>query len=476
MVASASEIRPGYESAVMFDSPAGNRVAAHLRGLTWHSAAFEVPGAWPSMRLSERIREVQIWAAGLRVYRGPGVVTALVDAGTGYVGEIKLDPEGVNRALVGSNGHLHASGFADLGRFLSDWQAACRLQPEYKAAVADLHSFLSELRLWLKQGQLVLTANAEGQARSRIREWVEQLSPQVTQVLGELFRRYEEAAAKIEAPLVPAHYRFARQLLHALLLGSPFVRRSFQKPLGYAGDYEVVNMMFRDPFEAETPLGMLVNAYALQLPPILGHRNRILHLKRLLQEECVRWGDRTGRLRVFSLGCGPAHELQQFLAESPLSDRIEAVLTDFNTETIEHTRRVLEEIRRRHGRQSAIRLIRQSAQEFIREAERDAGDTPPEMYDLAYCAGLFDYLSDRVCRRLLEILYARLRPGGVLLATNVDDHPARYEMECFLDWHLIYRDTEAMRALAPQSCPPEMVTVWREPAGVNVFLEMRKPV
>ncbi|MGA4645103.1 class I SAM-dependent methyltransferase [Limisphaera sp. 4302-co] len=468
------ELPAGYESAVVFEAPLGARVAAHLRRLSWHSAAFEVPGSWPALRISERIPCVRIWAAGLQVYTGPGVVTALVDAGTGYVGELKLDPEALNRALVGHNGKLYSRALQTFDTFLKDWQAACRLLPEYKVAVADLHSFLSELRLWLKQGQLAASVGAAAEDGSGLREWAARLSPRVTEALGQLFRRYEEAASRIEPALVEVHYRFGRQLIHHVLLCSPFVRRSFQKPLGYSGDYEVVNMMFRDPLQGETILGMLINAYALQLPPIAGHRNRIAYLKRILQEEAARVVAEGNRPRIFSLGCGPAHEIQQFLAESPLSDFLDATLADFNEETLAHTERVLEEQARRFARRPRIRFLRQSAQEFIREAERLRGEEPAEGYDVAYCAGLFDYLSDRVCRRLLEILYQKLRPGGLLIATNVDHHAARYEMECFLDWHLIYRDTSAMAALVPPNCPAHCVSIKRESTGVNIFLEVRK--
>ncbi len=43
--------------------------------------------------------------------------------------------------------------------------------------------------------------------------------------------------------LVPVHQAFGKRHLHPLILGSPFVYRTLQKPLGYAGDYEMVNMM-----------------------------------------------------------------------------------------------------------------------------------------------------------------------------------------------------------------------------------------
>jgi extracellular factor (EF) 3-hydroxypalmitic acid methyl ester biosynthesis protein len=97
-------------------------------------------------------------------------------------------------------------------------------------------------------------------------------------------------------------------------------------------------------------------------------------------------------------------------------------------------------------------------------------------YDFVYCAGLFDYLSDRICRRLLEVFYDLLAPGGLLVATNVDSsNPSRVWMEYVVDWHLVYRDQEQFLKLAPDRAPPGSAQVKADDTGVNIFLEVRKP-
>jgi extracellular factor (EF) 3-hydroxypalmitic acid methyl ester biosynthesis protein len=102
-------------------------------------------------------------------------------------------------------------------------------------------------------------------------------------------------------------------------------------------------------------------------------------------------------------------------------------------------------------------------------------------YDFVYCAGLFDYLTDSVCKRLMNYFYDMLAPGGLLLSTNVTDilnrsRPFRYSMEYILDWHLIYREGQAMNKLAPDRAPADTVKVITDDTGVNVFLEIRRPL
>ena len=97
-----------------------------------------------------------------------------------------------------------------------------------------------------------------------------------------------------------------------------------------------------------------------------------------------------------------------------------------------------------------------------------------ETYDLVYCAGLFDYLSDGVCRKMMEIFYDLVAPGGLLITTNVAaNNPVRNMMEYVCAWNLIYSDAPQLASLRPQAGGQFRVT--SDPTSVNVFLEVRKP-
>ncbi|MEY2465929.1 MAG: extracellular factor 3-hydroxypalmitic acid methyl ester biosynthesis protein, partial [Verrucomicrobiota bacterium] len=128
----------------------------------------------------------------------------------------------------------------------------------------------------------------------------------------------------------------------------------------------------------------------------------------------------------------------------------------------------------RFGHRTQIQLIKKTAHQLIKQGERSVTSSQTEKYDLVYCAGLFDYLSDKVCRKLMNIFYDMLAPGGLLLATNVDDHPSQNEMEYFLEWTLIHRNNEKMLGLAPEKAKPDDVKLIRDPSGINIFLEVRQ--
>ena len=59
--------------------------------------------------------------------------------------------------------------------------------------------------------------------------------------------------------------------------------------------------------------------------------------------------------------------------------------------------------------------------------------------------GLFDYLSPRVARAVLNKLYQLLIPGGELLVGNYHvKNKDRWYMAYWMDWELVYRTEEEL--------------------------------
>jgi extracellular factor (EF) 3-hydroxypalmitic acid methyl ester biosynthesis protein len=94
---------------------------------------------------------------------------------------------------------------------------------------------------------------------------------------------------------------------------------------------------------------------------------------------------------------------------------------------------------------------------------------------LVYCAGLFDYLADPICKQLMEVFYELAAPGGLVISTNVHvNNPSRGWMEYMVDWFLEYRDAAQMKALIPELAEMDQTRIFIEPSGVNVFTEIIK--
>jgi extracellular factor (EF) 3-hydroxypalmitic acid methyl ester biosynthesis protein len=452
----------------------GNEIHATVVRMTRYAAVFEIYNPALVLRTSEVITDFKIVVRDRSIYSGRAVVRSLVNAGLTVVCEVTLAETGwmdvaFAEEMVG-NGRLQS----EFNGFIQEWQKLYKILPEYKVVIADIQSFLADLRLWLDQVELGIRSAPAGDRAKVEQDVVHQLHGSVVPMINELFDRFENVAAGVGDDLRPGHVLFGRRQLHPLLLCSPFVYRTFAKPLGYAGDYEMVNMMFRDASEGGSLFAKMVNSYALQLPPILAHRNRITYLCDKLVEESLRVARQQRPLRVFNLGCGPAHEIQQYLAKGSVTDVADFMLADFNEETAGHTAAKLNDIKKQFGSRAKIQVVKRTAHQLIKNSDRAVQSPNAEQYDMIYCAGLFDYLSDKVCRKLMDVFYGMLAPDGLLLATNVDDHPSQNEMEYFLEWNLIHRNADQMKTLAPEKSDPERLKLMRDPTGVNIFLEIRK--
>jgi len=461
------------ESLVTFQGNQGMETRGSMLRLGRYAATFELYGADTVVRASEVLADFKIIWQSRTLYSGRAIVRSFVNTGTATVCEVTLEDSWVDVDF--STTAIPGSLCDQFKEFIREWEKLYRVMPEYKVVLADLQTFLADLRLWLNQVELGIHASPSGDRLELERDVLNQLAPSVVPAISHLFERYERVAEGIDPDLVPAHEAFGKRQLHPLLLSSPFVYRTYVKPLGYAGDYEMVNMMFRDPAVGGSLFSKMVNVYALKLPPILAHRNRITFLTERLVAESLRLAARAKPMRVFNLGCGPAQEIQQFLTQHQLSNQAAFTLMDFNDETVSHCTNVLAGLKRDHQRSTQLHFAKKSVHQFLKQAGRVVINSESQQYDLVYCAGLFDYLADNVCRKLMDLLYDLVAPGGLLLATNVTTNPARNEMECFLEWHVIHRTGEQMRSLSPRRADPGNLSLMQDATGVNLFLEVRKP-
>ncbi|HWX22120.1 MAG TPA: class I SAM-dependent methyltransferase [Candidatus Binatia bacterium] len=464
----------GKETLVTFRANQGLDMRGSLLRVSQHQIVFETYAATTVLRLSEVLEELKLFVNGQLLYVGRGIVTNLIHSGVALVCEAQLQEAWFNPELVYaglSPERLHA----EFDGFFLDWQKHFLVRREYRLFVSELQSFFHDLRLWLEHIELGLRSMPSSDSHSREQELSQELGPRALSVFTSFVDRFEELGASLEPETVPAHQAYMRRQLHPLVLCAPWVYRTVTKPLGYAGDYEMVNMMFRNAFEGASLFAKVVNFCFLHQGAVLSHRNRIDYLVQKLVAEDLRLR-RAGRgLRVFSLGCGPAVEVQRFLADRPPGNEASFDLLDFNEETLQYARSAVESAARKNGSAPTVRPIKKSIAAIIKESSRSSPNSSAAQYDLIYCAGLFDYLTDQVCRRLLDAAFNRLAPGGLLVATNVTPaNPHRRGMEHILDWNLVYRDAQRMRGLRPAAAPEEL-DACSDLSGVNIWIEIRKP-
>lgn len=451
----------------------GQQISANVLRLRRYSATFEVYNPFSLLQLSEVLHGFQIRLDDRVVYSGDAIVSNLVNTGILLICEVTL-----NDAWLDIDFLSDREGTLPLDRqfssFLTEWKTANQVDPQFKMITADLQSLLVGLQRWMEHADLGLRTTSTGELDELEEKTLRSLEGQLAEQVHEAMEEFEISARSIPKENQATHKFYVRRQIHPLVLCSPFAYRTFYKPLGYAGDYEMVNMMLRSPYEGASLFAKSINSALLQTAPVEAHRNRITYLIKILAEAAEKSGNR--KARILNLGCGPAHEIQRFIRTSELSNRCEFTLLDFNDETLRFTGECLNDLKNQYGRDTEVHTIKRSVHQLLKQANTGDADMDWDNYDLVYCAGLFDYLSQRVCRRLTDVFFKLVRPGGKVVVTNVSSsNPSIGWMEYLLEWNLVYRNDDEMRDLVPKNVHPEAATVLADTTGVNLFLEVNKP-
>jgi extracellular factor (EF) 3-hydroxypalmitic acid methyl ester biosynthesis protein len=461
----------GSENEVTFQANGGAESHAKLARLTRHAVTFEAANLATTLRTSEVLGNFKITADNRVIYFGRAVVSNVIHTGESLMVEAKLDDLGSETAYF-----LPAPGFDSNPQeayqsFFQAWQKNYRISSEFKVLVTDVESYLTNVRHWLEEIEFGLKAQADKSIQERA--ILETVAPKIITAFNGQHERFEEIIYALPPESRGAHQDFVRQHWHKLFLGAPFAHRTYHKPIGYAGDYEMMNMIHRNQPEGRSLYEKLIHLLLVSQWPAKSVRNRIAHLGEHILNETARIA-RTGKIaRILNVGCGPAREIQNFLKETQLSDQAEFTLIDFNEETLAYASQKLVEAKLQFSRQTQIRTQQISVYELLKRTQRKSDDA--EKFDLIYCAGLFDYLAPDTGRALMELWFDSLSPSGLLLIANMDDSkPFRNFIEFILDWQLIYRDSREIFSLVPERCR-ETTSVIAEPTSVNLFLHIRKP-
>lgn len=459
------------QSVITCRNSQGTELTANLLRIKRYSVVFEVYNPYSILQLSEVLSDFRIMASRRLLYHGKAVVSNLLNTGIVLVCEATLEDGWVELDFLSA-----VSGTGDLkdqfGSFMQEWKSANQVRDPFKLVVADMVNMFSGLQHWMTGvdvGIRTTVTRSRDELEKEIFSGVQEQA--ITEVMP-FWERLEDVAAEVTEAEVSLHKAYLRRELHPIVLCSPFIYRTYTKPLGYAGDYEMVNMMLRSPYEGSSAFAKLLNFALLHTEPVVAHRNRIDYLVETLRNETLRRVQK-GRTRVFNLACGPAVEVGRFLRNHEESDLTDFDLLDFNLETLEYTRERLTEARMSAGREAHLRFFQRSVNQILRAAAQGTEDDELKDYDVVYCAGLFDYLSQRVCQRLVDLFCRMAKPGGLVIVTNVAaSNPRRACMEYLMEWNLIHRDIDEMNDLIPADIPVKRTDVKADSTGVNLFLEI----
>lgn len=245
------------------------------------------------------------------------------------------------------------------------------------------------------------------------------------------------------------------------LLSQTIAPKILLKPRGYAGDFEVIDCIYTSAL-AECPQQRPWDDYFHSLNAISAVKHRKSYFQRVVSS-AVAASVQCGAdcPRILNVASGPGRDMLEWLSANPtVQAKIECV--EMDADAIKFATELC------HQHRDRVQFHHANALRF-----KPAGE-----YALIWSAGLFDYLNDGLFVRLLRRLLNHTLPGGEVVIGNFGSYnPSRDCMELLGDWVLEHRSPEHLRELALEAGASEGdISIGREPACVNLFLHVRKPM
>jgi SAM-dependent methyltransferase len=355
------------------------------------------------------------------------------------------------------------------------------LPAEWRAAVADVRQLLEDARLEMEAVDRAEIHDPMRRAEAEATLF-EALRVQWGSAYFAAVAHLHEMSKGLDKHSMALGRSYATSMLAPLLMACPLQRRAYEKPLGYAGDYRMMELCFTRELAGDGLFGRFLHSMAQNYTLVRAVVAREAVMREAVAAAANAKGE--GPIRILALAAGPAIELRRMLAEAaPLEREVEMILLDQDQGAHEsahrHLTRALQQ-RRHDAFPVKVHCLHFSVRQLIRPQTDDERRVVQETLanlDLVYSAGLYDYLPDPVAARLTQRLYGRLREGGRLLLGNLVDTPdSTWVMEYVLGWTLRYRTDASMLRLADGFAPaPAHTGIVRDATGQCLFLDVRKP-
>lgn len=245
-----------------------------------------------------------------------------------------------------------------------------------------------------------------------------------------------------------------RSSLNLALTENTLMGHGYVKPFGYAGDFMLIEKIYQYVVNPD-PRYRNWDIFFHNQPAAKAVRNR----KQYFLRTCRNLVAEKKNAKVLVLGSGPATDVYEFLSSTGRKD-ITFDLVDLDQNAIDYS------MRKNNIFRDQITFNRINALRY----------TPFKLYDLIWTAGLFDYFKDKHFSFLIRKYYNCLTEDGRMIIGNFSTkNPSRNLMENIIEWFLNLRtESDLFRIAGDAGVDKELVSIDKEPLGINLFLVLRK--
>ncbi len=300
-----------------------------------------------------------------------------------------------------------------------------------------------DLRDAMERFKRILTSNDRSDLSNYKKEFFDQID-RISEIIGSNGHSEQEREE---------FFQICSTLDQSLMHG-----RTRHKPLGYAGDFQLIDWIYTQK-TAESGLGKYFDELFHTYEAAQAVRNRKAYFIRICDELSK---EKKSKIDILNIGCGSCRDVIEAVESRTNGTAYRFHCVDHESKAIEYAKSLLA------GTRAALYVELECKNMFRIQTNRT--------FDLIWSAGLFDYLDDRVAALLIKKNWRYLKQGGWFVFGNFSpQNPTRNGMELVGKWYLLHRTANDLIEICNRArVPYSKLEIDHESLGINLFCKIQK--
>jgi len=341
--------------------------------------------------------------------------------------------------------------------------------PEVCKLILELKVGLEELSLECKRAESDLTDLLHDDRPKAERAFLECMFKKTQAMMMDYNAKFSDLLDIQSLGNESVYHKLMQDLIYPYFKTCAFMSRAYNKPRGYAGDFEMMNQIYRSGYEGDDLLGKVLHRYSTNEASSRSVYFRRPYFSSKMKEMIsLRKGE---KLHILTLACGPAVEIQKLIEELPQEDlsNLHFTLVDLDGEALAHAQTKIYQSLINNNKNISISFVNENAFKILKNPQGYL-----DKYDFVYSGGLFDYFDNKTSQALVTLFSKHMNPGGQIIIGNfIHENPTKAFCHLVCGWYLIHKTEDEIRGWAKYVEGAD-IKIEYDDQKINAFLIVNK--
>ncbi len=324
------------------------------------------------------------------------------------------------------------------------------------------HFFLKDLADYMDK--LVTFVSKASQQEDHSRELQNELEHLNTTIL---LKGYSLGLLLSDKPIMRSVRENFRSLVGTWAYKSRVMKRAFEKPRAYPGDFRMVDMIYQN-CPVTQGVGKYFDTYFLNNPDAVAVRSRKGRLREMVRQ-FIMSNTQKPSIKILDVACGSCREITELIAEIQNQNPLTLTCMDWDEEALDFSKDHLGNV----PANIKVAFLKENLMDLINDGQ---GTQRVGEHDLIYSIGLTDYLPDTLLKKCLHFYSQLLPQGGKLIFTHKNQEKTfpQIPAEWFCDWESIPRSQTELTDLLTKALPNFTLDVTTDDFGYILYFVLTR--